>query len=159
MRTFNVTAASKNKNSIRKFVRFFNVTMRRVKLKTKKKFFIKKERKKFMTILTSPHVNKSAQEQFEIRTFSVQLRIETMQSFKFLVLVKRIGNQLFPDTRIKLSLGLNQVKQDSLKKKLFNLDNFRVRKLKPTDNQNTGLEKIGFPSSTNFTRLFDIYGA
>lgn len=127
-------------------------------LKQYKNHSEKKKKKKFMTILKSPHVNKTAQEQFEIRTFSMQLKVVTMQPFKFLMLLKKMKNYLFPDISVKLKLIFSPAKNISLKKKFFNMDNFKIQQAKIFKNQKSKNKKIMFSSSKNFLQLFDVYG-
>ena len=157
MKTFNIIIKSKNQISIKKFLRFLK-KRNIINFKIIQKCFFKKKKKKFITLLKSPHVNKSAQEQFEIKINSIQLKIQSIQPFKFLIMLKKIKINLFPDISIKLKL-IN--KNNLLKQKVFNLDNFEF-KFKPLIiNKNIKLKKIKFYINTNkkILTLFDIYGA
>ena len=68
---FTINLYSKNLNSINKFLNFFG--NKTIKKKLKINFFTsryqKPVKKKILTILKSPHVNKKAQEQFEYRIY------------------------------------------------------------------------------------------
>jgi ribosomal protein S10 len=157
MKTFNLIVTSKNKNSIKNFCNFFHeitYTYFRILRKT----FKKQTKKKFITILTSPHVNKTAQEQFELKTFSTQIKLETGQPFKFLMLLKKIKVYIFPDVNIKLKLITYKVKQGLLKKKVFDIDNFKINRFQKFNNKNIKLNEIKFYKNNNFLYLFDIYG-
>ncbi len=69
-----------------------------------------------MSILKSPHVNKTAQELFEYRTYSKTLMINPFKIFKTLILLKKIKTNLFQDVKIKIISKIN-TKIDN--KKLF----------------------------------------
>ena len=157
MKIFNLIITSKNKDSIEKFQKFLNKTVTNNFKKVQKVFF-KKGKRKFITILKSPHVNKSAQEQFEILTFSIQINISTMQPFKFLMLLKKVNTYLFPDVNLKLKLVHNKVKQITLKRKIFNVDNLKINKIKIIEDKKTKLRKIEAKNSENFLYLLDMYG-
>lgn len=131
MSIFNITLKSKNQNSLEKFYQFFNRNTFR-KLKLIKKYFLKKSTKKVITILKSPHVNKIAQEQFELRVYSMQYRIRTAQTLKLLVFLKIMKTHLFPDVSVKLQKISGELKQRALNKFLFNIDNYKQKRFKIT---------------------------
>ena len=62
------------------------------------------------TVLKSPHVNKKAQEQFEYRLHKRQISFYWFQSFKMLMLLKKVQTKLFPDVKIKIRFMLNTSK-------------------------------------------------
>ena len=101
MKTFNVTITSRNKNSIYNFFLFFNKTTL-CNLSAKIKYFQKNLKKKRLTVLKSPHVNKKAQEQFEYRLFKKQFAIEVTKNFKYLVFLKKLNYNLFSDIHLRL---------------------------------------------------------
>jgi len=101
MKTFNVTITSRNKNSIYNFFLFYNKTTL-YNLNTRIKYFQKNLKKKRLTLLKSPHVNKKAQEQFEYRFFKKQFAIEVTKNFKYLVFLKKLNYNLFSDVHIRL---------------------------------------------------------
>ena len=158
MKTLNIKIESKNQISIKKFLKFFKETSNTTNFKIIQKFFYKKEKKTFISILKSPHVNKSAQEQFEIRNFSAQITIQTNQPFKFLILLKKIKINLFPDINIKLRLIFNKKIQNSLKQKFFNIDNFKLKQFYKIKNKKIIVETRKFNSGSQILSLLDIYG-
>lgn len=101
MKTFNVTITSRNKNSIYNFFLFFNKTSLCI-LNAKITYCQRNLKKKRLTVLKSPHVNKKAQEQFEYRLFKKQFSIDVTKIFKYLVFLKRLNYKLFPDIHIRL---------------------------------------------------------
>ena len=157
MKTLNIKIESKNQISIKKFLKFFKETSN-TNFKIIQKFFHKKEKKTFISILKSPHVNKSAQEQFEIINHSAQITIQTNQPFKFLIVLKKIKINLFPDINIKLRLIFNKKIQKSLKQKFFNIDNFQLNKFSRIKNKKIIVETINFNSGSQILSLFDMYG-
>jgi len=88
MKTFNITIKSKNKTSVNEFFLFFNGN-KLYNSNVIKKYFQKKAKKKKLTILKSPHVNKKAQEQFENRLFKKQFKIQTTKKSKIFNLFKK----------------------------------------------------------------------
>ena len=73
MKSYHLIFSAKNKNSLNYNFKFFKHSL--LNSNTIKKHFQKRTKKHFLTILKSPHVNKSAQEQFESHIFSKQLSI------------------------------------------------------------------------------------
>ena len=96
---FLINISSKSKESLKLFLLFLaklnneNLTV---------EYFPKKKVKKVITVLKSPHVNKSAQEQFEFRIHTKKLSINSLQHLKFVYFLKKIQNTIFPFIKIKL---------------------------------------------------------
>jgi ribosomal protein S10 len=127
MKTFNVTITSKNKTSISNFFLFFNSVIfdSLIALIT---YFQKNVGKKKLTVLTSPHANKSAQEQFECRFFKKQLVINTIKTFKYLIFFKKLNYNMFSDIGIKLKCRINNKGAQQLGLKTFNPNRCKFRK-------------------------------
>ena len=157
MKTLNLKIESKNQISIKNFLKFFKETNSN-NFKIIKKFFYKKEKKTFISILKSPHVNKSAQEQFEIKKHSVQITIQTNQPFKFLLVLKKIKTNIFPDINLKLRLIFNKKVHNSFKQKIFNIDNFKLKQGSKFKNKKFIFDTIKFNNENQILSLFDIYG-
>lgn len=81
-----------------------------------------------MTILKSPHVNKKAQEQFEIRFFKKQLTIKSIKIFKYLIFLKKLNFNLFSDVNITLKYSIKKKETQKLNLKIFILENFKLKK-------------------------------
>jgi ribosomal protein S10 len=157
MKTLNIKIESKNQISVKKFLKFFKEKSNK-NFKLLQKIFYKKGKKKFISILKSPHVNKSAQEQFEIIISSAQIKVETSKPLKFLIMLKKMKMNIFPDINIKLSLNFNKKKENLLKQKLFDINNFYIKKLSIKKNELIKFEKIKFNFGNKILNLFDIYG-
>ena len=72
------------------------------KLKYFIQYFPKKQKTNIFTILKSPHVNKKAQEQFEIFVFSKQLTLYSIKKLKYLFYLKKIQESLFSNVKVKI---------------------------------------------------------
>lgn len=92
---------SKDKKSLKRFIKL----LKKISTKWKNLTFvfknIKKKRKK-ITILKSPHVNKKAQTQFQSLTYSTLIKYSSWEIKKSYILLKKIRNNLFPDVKIKI---------------------------------------------------------
>lgn len=119
VKTFNVTIISKNKTSISNFFLFFNSVVFS-SLTALITYFQKNVVKKKLTVLTSPHANKSAQEQFERRFFKKQLIINTIKTFRYLIFLKKLNYNIFSDISIKLKYRIHNKDAQLLGLKTFN---------------------------------------
>merc|ERR1712154_93976 len=63
---------------------------------------LQKTKKKKLTVLKSPHVNKKAQEQFELHTYKKRIKCFTFKTLLFLVFLKKIKFYLFSEIVIKV---------------------------------------------------------
>jgi ribosomal protein S10 len=119
---------SKDKNSLKHFI----LLLQKINNKWKNLSFvlknIKKRRKK-ITVLKSPHVNKKAQTQFQAITYSTLIKYSSLETKKNYILFKKIKNHLFPDIKIKIEqtvLSKNTktlVKNQFLPKKIYYYNN------------------------------------
>lgn len=104
---------TKNKNSLVNFINFFE--------KNSKQSFIKvftgKKVKEKISVLKSPHVNKTAQEHFKYVHFYVKLQFTMFELKKNLLMLKKVRNKLFPD--VKIIIKGNFPKKYSNSKNLF----------------------------------------
>jgi ribosomal protein S10 len=103
MHTFNLFIQSKHKTYISKFIKIFNEKSK-THLKSIKHYLQKQNARFFFSILTSPHVNKRAQEQFGTKIFKIQLKVDTTEPLKLIILLKRILFQATPNLRVKIKL-------------------------------------------------------
>jgi ribosomal protein S10 len=88
------------------------------------------KKKQLLTILKSPHVNKTAQEQFEFKISSSQFLIKpTTKSLKFLLFFKKTVSKLFPDSKIVIKLVSNKKIKSQNYKETFNFNNFKTNNL------------------------------
>jgi Ribosomal protein S10p/S20e len=129
---FFITISSKKKETLQLFLMFLS------KLENNNlliKYFPKQKIKKFITVLKSPHINKSAQEQFEFRVYTKKLQISSPQHLKFLCFLKKSQITLFPFIKLKLE-GIYSIKSqlnlisNRLDPVKFNINFFNQTKFK-----------------------------
>jgi len=118
MNIYTLKFSSKNKKSLKNaillFYKYFSLDSSIIK-----KYSSKKTIKKVVTLLKSPHVNKSAQEQFESNTFSKQLTLYSPKKLKYLFFIKKIQESLFSDVKLKISFYIKV--KSCLKPKVFKI--------------------------------------
>lgn len=169
MTQYHITIVSKNKNSIKNFFIFFNQTLKNFNII--KKYLKKKKKKKILTILKSPHVNKTAQEQFEIRLFTSQITVYySEKSLRFLIFLKKIKIYLFPDIKIKIKFTVNKSLVKQTQSKILNPDNFKFnffyktlknKNLKNKDyqkNKQYNIKKGNLEQTKYLLQILDLYG-
>ena len=82
----------KDKRILEKFVYFFKkLNFLQVSLK----LFPKYKKQKFVTVLSSPHINKTAQEQFEYRFYLKSFLVRAFKPLTFFLLLKKLKNLSF----------------------------------------------------------------
>lgn len=94
---FNISC--KEKKTLNKFIDFFQ---RLNFLPISLKLFSKQKKQKFVTVLKSPHVNKTAQEQFEYRFYSKDFLIRSFKPLTLFLLLKKLKNQSFLGINLKV---------------------------------------------------------
>nr|QXV92914.1 ribosomal protein S10 [Nitzschia anatoliensis] len=140
--------SSKDRHALNKFLSFIQ------RLATSSivvKHFSKQKKRKVITILKSPHVNKTAQEQFEFRFYTKEFLISSTQPFTLFLTIKKIKNLSFPGLKLEVKSLLNVNKT----KKTF------LKRLDP-DNIVLSCDKAKTFNSLTFQKkyiqLFDCYG-
>ena len=143
---FRIKISTKNKNSLNLFLTAIS------KLKTSTrliKCLSKQKQKKFVTVLKSPHVNKSSQEQFEYRTFSKILFIYSSQPNKDLFVLKSLKNSSFSGVKWQIS-----IKSDNNDKVKYLLDKLNPDNLELELTKNSAYSK----EVQYYIKSFDNYG-
>lgn len=119
---------SKNINSLKYFLKYFfklylnNSILNLYFLK----FFSKKNLKKKITVLKSPHVNSKAGESYVYQIYSKQIYLYSFNILKFLIFLKKLKTNIFPDISFKLIFFFNKSLIQNKKKKIFNPDMFKI---------------------------------
>jgi ribosomal protein S10 len=153
---FYIKASSKDKKVLEKFSWFLS------KLETSTfilKCFSKQKKRKFITILKSPHINKTAQEQFEFRFYSKRFLINSFQPLTFLFILKKIKNLSFSglNLEVKSLLEYNEKNKNFLK--LISPDNLTLNIKRDCNKQK--LANKSFSQNLllkKYIQLFDCYG-
>jgi ribosomal protein S10 len=125
MKTLLLTTSSSNEKSLKNFIELLKENF-----KNKQTSIIKIgrfiENKKIVTILKSPHVNKSAQEQFEKREKIVQIFIISENFNKIIITVKKILNTIFRDIKLTVKYLTNSHSRKSNLLGVFKNTNFKI---------------------------------
>ena len=114
--------------------------------------------KKFITVLKSPHVNKTAQEQFEFRYYSCQFLIYSSKPLLLILVLKRLFRFTFLGLKLELKVLL---RPKPCKKKIIDPTFFLIQTRK---NKKLNLENnndIKFSQSkkvAKYIKIFDIFG-
>lgn len=148
----NIQIKSKNQNSLKRFLKllFKLSNNKKLNLNSVLKCFNKKSQEKVFTILRSPHVNKTSQEQFSYELRSNQLSLDSLQFFKFLIAIKKSEKITGFDVKSVIKFVTNVT---SSKKETFKKINFKKSKIKLHN-----VEKINKLSSKKYLKLLDIHG-
>jgi len=158
---FYLKVSSKDKGVLKKFIHFFT------KIKSLPIFikpFPKREKRKFITILKSPHVNKTAQEQFEYRFFSKHFLILSFKPRIFFLLLKRLKNLSFSGIKLEVKGIFDQNETRKYVLKLINPDNIVLQKTylaeknfkKKDETSKISTNELNL--SKEYIQLFDSYG-
>lgn len=111
MTNYKIKIYSKKKNSLNFFLKFLE---RLQNYQLIFSFSRKKAKRKRITVLKSPHVNKKAQEQYQFITYFNKILYITWDKKKGTVFLKKIKDTVFPGLRISIDRF-----QSKNKKKLF----------------------------------------
>ena len=109
---------SKDKKSLEQFKTFLKNITKKWKSFT---FNIKnnKKKRKRITVLKSPHVNKKAQTQFQSIIHSANIKCFSFDLKKNYIILKKIKNHLFPDIKIKINRTIFNKKTKLMTNNLF----------------------------------------
>jgi ribosomal protein S10 len=148
----NLKISSKNKDVLILFLKIFNKICYKKNLNFSIKNFQSIKIKKIFTILKSPHVNKTAQDQFQYYVFSKKMKLYTFQSLKLIIIFRKLQFELFPDLKLKTNF---LVKTYYLKKFNREIWNPKLYKLKMFQNRRNLLKKYKI---LLYLKLFDLHG-
>lgn len=161
---FYLKVSCKDKKILEKFTRVFT------KIKSLPIFvkpFPKHEKRKFITILKSPHVNKTAQEQFEYRFFSKHFLVFSVKPQIFFLLFKKLKNLSFSGIKLEVKGVFEKNMTNKYILKLVNPDNVVLQKpdsveisfkKEKTKNEISKLSINNPDLSKKYIQLFDSYG-
>lgn len=140
--------SSKDNQTLEKFLRF----LQKLEISsTVLKHFSKQKKRKFITILKSPHVNKTAQEQFEFRYYSKEFLIDSFKPLTFFLTIKKIKNLSFPGLKLEVKGLLDSNKKSRSLLRLINPDNIVLEYSNSRAFKKLSLQK-------KYIQLFDCYG-
>lgn len=113
---------SKNVKSLKRFLSIFNKFCVIYDSESMKLISNKKIKKVLFSVLKSPHVNKSAQEQFEFKLYNTRLIIYSKNFLKTLLCLKFLSKKFFSDIQFKVSVTVKQ-------KQVHNVNSFHLKKI------------------------------
>lgn len=147
---FYLKVFSKNKKSLHEFLIFLS------KIKSPIIIFCnfpQKKTKTFFTLLKSPHVNKTAQEQFEYKIFSKTLSVWSPQYKLLLILLKKTIKTSFPGIQIQLTCLVSSKYE---KKSLVNSLNPKI--INSFFFQTPQMQRLRKKKIFKYINLFDCFG-
>lgn len=163
---------SKDKNSLKRFI----LLLQKINNKWKNLTLVFKnikKRKKKVTVLKSPHVNKKAQTQFQTIIFSALVKYSSLEIKKNYILLKKIKNHLFPDVKIKIEQTVfsnktkPQIINQFLPKKIYYYSINSKKKSIGTQKQKNQLlngynhldtQKMLIQKTLHYLKMLDYYG-
>lgn len=152
---FHIKVSAKDKKVLEKFGQFLSklqLTSNSLRLLSKRNL------RKFITVLKSPHVNKTAQEQFEFRIYTKEFVISSFKPLTLFLILKKINNLSFSGLNLKIE---RLFKRDTKKKLIaLNPDNVDLNTMEKLNRPSlSNLSSIqNFSSSKRYIQLFDCYG-
>lgn len=161
---------SKDKKSLKRFTELLKKIDNKWKDLTLTCKSVKKKRKK-ISILKSPHVNKTAQTQFQLITYGTSIKVSHLEMKKNSILLKKIKNQLFPDIKIKIEQKIDAkkaktlIRSQFLPKKVYYYKSIQTFLKKQNEknnllviNNNTKNKKLLLSQTLKFLKVLDHYG-
>ena len=127
MNSYLLNISSKNEKSLNNFTKLVLKNFKDNNLIKKNKKKIKKKR---LTMLKSPHVNKTAQEQFESKIFSINIYIYSTSNINQYIYLKKIIKKSFHDIKITIKYLINNKYSKQNQFKIFKIKNFKLNSKK-----------------------------
>ena len=103
MTKYRIKLYSKDKKSLYHFLNFLKRNTRTKNSQVFLNILRKKKAKKKITVLKSPHVNKTAQEHFGYSVHSIEIFCCSWEIKKYILLLKKAKNHLFPSIQKTLN--------------------------------------------------------
>lgn len=149
MKHYQINIESKSKKHLENFLLFFSKSLKNYHLINK--LIPNKKKRKILTILKSPHVNKKAQEQFQFNTYSKKINFYSVQNTIALLFIKKISSTVFSNVKIKVKfpININLIKKSQTK--ILNPTNFKLNffskknylnEIKKAHNKNSSLSRL-----------------
>ena len=152
-----IDISSKNLKSLNFFTTF--LVNKNVTSKLKINFFqshsFKPVKKKVITVLQSPHVNKTAQEHFEHRLYKNSIRFFTPNLLLSLIFFKKLKYSFFSDLNFNIKIFFNYKLIKNKIKYNFNLDNYKLIE----DDENFLITPLYFNKNLKkYLQILETYG-
>ena len=151
---FYLKASSKDKEVLANF----NNVLSRIKITSiTVKYFPKQKNRKIITILNSPHVNKTAQEQFEFRNFNKLFLVHSYKPFLFIMILKNMIHAHFSGLNLVVESFIDSDKNKQQLLKTLNPDNI-IHKISLATHKYRSKKKCMQNYQQRYIQLFDSYG-
>lgn len=95
---------SNNNKTLNKFLTYLEISLKKIFTIEKMNFHVTKS-KMIFSILKSAHVNKIAQEHFEINRYNTQITFTGFENEKLSEFLKKINSSLFPEIQFRYKLS------------------------------------------------------
>jgi len=171
MTKYSIKLFSKDKKSFKSFLKIFKLEIPNQQLILN---FIRKKKRKKITILKSPHVYKKAQEHYQEVTYAAFIKSFSWKSKKNNILLKKIKNYLFPDIKIKIKKFFSSNKKNLIQnyfltpKSIIDYFTFKPQKIdipkiyvytKPLKIKNfVRFQVIHLKKTLTYLKILDTYG-
>lgn len=113
---------SKNRQELSNFIKFYLSNKMLNRLTNSVTYQQKPVKKKIITVLKSPHVNKTAQETFEFKYHRKMLKIFSSRPALFLIILKKIKETFFSELDLKIHFVFNRKIEKNKLKHTFNIN-------------------------------------
>jgi len=124
MKHYQINIESKSKKHLENFSIFFFKSLKNYNLINK--VLTNKKKRKILTILKSPHVNKKAQEQFQVNIYSKKINLYSTQNKSILLFIKKISLTVFSNVKIQIKFSINSNLIKKTQTKILNPTNFKL---------------------------------
>jgi len=149
---------SKNLNSLKMFLKFFDKSLKDLNLIVSISVLNKLTNRKVITVLKSPHVNKTAQEQFASFVYRTQINIFSYKYWLLLVFIKQLkSTTLFSDVDLKIRTKLNNSNYHKRVIDYLNPNNFCLINYDGLGDEELDFKCL-FLNTPYYLMLFDVYG-
>ena len=152
-----ITISSKNEKHIIRFLNFWQNSIPKAMKKSASILKVqkndKKKKKYWISILTSPHINKDAQNHYGYNLFSKNLFIVSYKPRKFFFLFKKIQIFLFPEIKFQINSKISFQKIHQFNLNVLKPYNFTFFKIKKKSKKGLIRHK-----GINYLKLLDVYG-
>ena len=148
----------KKKKTLEKFAHFFQ---KLYFLPIFLKLFFKQKKQKFVTVLKSPHANKTAQEQFKFKFYSKGFLLCLFKPLTFFLLLKKLKNQSFSGINLKVEGLFNKNSVFKYILRIITPDNLFLSSPKISGRSLKVISQVSesnYSSVNTYMQLFDLHG-
>ena len=146
---FKIQIISKDKQKLKKFQCFL---LKLQKFSSTWNVVSSFNSKEVITVLKSPHINKTAQEQFEYKIYKKIILINSFKPLGLIFLLKKIKGSSFPGISLKITKLYNNFIASKKILTIFTPHNVIFK------NSRYQIYKIVYPNFYKYIKLFDGYG-